>query len=364
MSLNLDPTVARRRPRELEELVVSIVAAGEHDEQDWLEWKRELDLTSKAGQFAVSRTILALANRDPAVAQPFAHGLGYLVIGVEPGSVPGVPNLDTANLDDGVSRYTGDGPRWSAHRVPHNGVEVLVIVVEPPVAGDPPHPLCTTFQPSNGSGADGGTLYVRRGTKSRPATAEDVRMLTERALDGSEIEQALLDLERERDRERRSNQARLVSVDLFAAAGTREDGVQYHDIAERFANDSSGPIRRIRVGVSDSSGWLWGPQLAGTLRPAEQAVLNFRLVDEDYDEDLNAIIRFQDVHDCYWIADARHSVDQDSRDVSDWIHDGRRFAEQVKTLERQGSLSSTFASDSGIEAWADFLTATSRQEAP
>ncbi len=195
MVLQLDPKVAFLRPSELAALVDAVVAAEAEDEQDWLEWKSQLDLTQKAGHFHVARTILALANRDPASARPFADGFGYLLVGVEPGQVSGVAKIDTSKLDDGVSRYTGDDPRWTAHVVSRSRGDVLVIVVQPPEPGDPIYPLCRTYQSTKGSGADEGTVFVRRGTKSRPASAADIRLLTARARDGSKAEKALLELE-------------------------------------------------------------------------------------------------------------------------------------------------------------------------
>ena len=356
MTLQIDASEAFMRPNELVKLVDAVFAADPGDEQDWLEWKSQLDLADKAGQFHVARTILALANRDPSAARDFAGGFGYLLVGVEPGRITGCATLDPAKLDDGVSRYTGDGPRWAAHVVSKQEGEVLLVVVQPPEAGDPIYPLCKTFQPAaKGGGADQGTVFVRRGTKSRPASAADIRMLTERARDGSKAEMVLLELERQRDLERRTNQARFTSVDLFTQGVASEAGEAAVDIAARFSNDSDGPLRRVRIGVRADSGWYWGPQLISTLRPGEEAVLHFRLFGAVDESGLNAVMRFQDIHDCYWTADARYSVEPDTSDTSTWIQAGQIFAARVDSPELRGRVSTGFGTENGLENWQAFL---------
>src|SRR5438270_353217 len=83
----------------LRQLVEAIAVAGEHDEADWIEWKGQLDLSTKPGCFHVARAILGLANREPERAQATCEGLGYVVVGAEPGTVHGVSTVDSANLD-------------------------------------------------------------------------------------------------------------------------------------------------------------------------------------------------------------------------------------------------------------------------
>ena len=63
MALALDTSVAFRGSSDLQRLVAAILAASDHDEADWVEWKSTLDLTTKAGCFTVARTVLGMANR-------------------------------------------------------------------------------------------------------------------------------------------------------------------------------------------------------------------------------------------------------------------------------------------------------------
>lgn len=182
MTLEIDAAEQLRRPADLRRLIDAIVAADPHDEQDWLEWKSALDLRSKAGQFALSRAILGMANRDPDRAARHVGGLGYVVVGAQAGGADGVDSIDPAHLDDGLSRYLGtDGPQWSPHFLGVGGVDVLVAVVEAPAPGDPIHTLRASFFDDRRNGAEDGTIFVRRGAKTERASSTDVRMLTSRA---------------------------------------------------------------------------------------------------------------------------------------------------------------------------------------
>ena len=84
MPINLDTRAAIRHP-DLVRVVHAVVDADEHDEADWIEWKSDLDLSTKRGCFSVARTILGMANRAPASASLACEGLGYIVVGAEPG---------------------------------------------------------------------------------------------------------------------------------------------------------------------------------------------------------------------------------------------------------------------------------------
>lgn len=190
MALDLDPTLPARRPSELRHLVDAVLESTPEDEQDWLEWKGPLDLSTKADQFKVAKTILGMANRDPGRAERYMGGLGYIVVGASPGSLQGVGAVDTADLDNSLSPFLGDqGPAWSAHRVSVEDKDVLVVVVEAPPRGQPGFSLRRSFHPDQGGrakGAGDGTIFVRSGTKTRPATSADHDMLHRRAAEGSD----------------------------------------------------------------------------------------------------------------------------------------------------------------------------------
>ncbi|MGP4104161.1 hypothetical protein [Nonomuraea sp. KM90] len=130
----------------------------------------------------ISKQILGFSNRNPDSAANFAEGTAYVVIGAEPGQINGVTPLDVARLEGSLTPYLGtEGPIWAATYVPVQDKSVLVITVEAPAWGNPIYPLCKTYQPSDGkTGADDGTIFIRRQASTQPAKAAEHRMLQER----------------------------------------------------------------------------------------------------------------------------------------------------------------------------------------
>lgn len=151
--------------------------AEDSDEQDWLEWKSEIDLRSKA-QIAdkIAKHVIAMANRDPSEALLRVGGIGIIVLGMEPGNVVGVSSVDNADLDKLVTAYLGvDGPVWRPYWDRCQSKSVLIIEVEPPQQGDMIH----AFRKEIGRFLDG-SVYVRRKAHSEPATSADLRRLAAR----------------------------------------------------------------------------------------------------------------------------------------------------------------------------------------
>jgi hypothetical protein len=180
MSLtNIETTRALRTEDELRALVEAI-----HDspttaqETNWLEWKSSLDLGKPEGRFAVAKAILGFANRSVAEAHRACEGAAYMVVGVEPGSALGVPNIDHASLSQGLKTYV-DGVRRSLHYVEFAGVTVLVIVIEAPRAGDPIHTLQKTYDKHYI-----GIVFHRGAAHTEPARPKEIAMLQERLLEG------------------------------------------------------------------------------------------------------------------------------------------------------------------------------------
>lgn len=60
------------------------------NETDWVEWKRGHDFATAQGRFPLPKNILGMANRMPEAARRNCGGHGYVLIGVEHGSMPGV----------------------------------------------------------------------------------------------------------------------------------------------------------------------------------------------------------------------------------------------------------------------------------
>ncbi len=178
MSLDLDTRVAIRHP-DLGRIVQAVVGADEHDEAHWIEWKRGLDLATKQGCFPIARTILGMANRMPAAAGLVCEGLGYTVVGAEPGNLAGVMSVDLADLDQILEPWLGgvEGPRYAPTYVVLEGKKVLVVVVEAPKNGDPIFTLRKEFE----GGARDGDVYVRKGARTERANSADMKALMERA---------------------------------------------------------------------------------------------------------------------------------------------------------------------------------------
>lgn len=202
MTIDIDVREAMRRPSELVALVEAIVAADAEDEATWVEWKSKLTLGVAADNFEVAKAVLSFANRLPDAAAQVCGGLAYVVVGAEAGGAVGVEPLDSAVIDDHLTKYLGtDGPVWSPHYVTVEGVKVLVIVVEAPQWGDRMHTLRKPFD-----GALKGTVYVRRQAKSVPADDAEIRALEDR-------------------RERGLGPGRLDGLEVSGASRMPDDGV-------------------------------------------------------------------------------------------------------------------------------------------
>lgn len=105
VALSIDTSQALRGTTDLRLLVNAVVAATDHDEANWIEWKSDLDLTTKEGCFQIARTVLGMANRLPERAKATCEGLGFIVIGVEPGNLCGITSVDPARLDQLIEPY-------------------------------------------------------------------------------------------------------------------------------------------------------------------------------------------------------------------------------------------------------------------
>ena len=177
MAIGIDTSKAFRFPDEVARLVTAIVErTRDEDETMWLEWKEYLDLASEAAFQHLPHTILAFANREPAVAEHWSEGYAYLVIGAEPGNLHGVQPIDPGDLTARLRAYIGDAIGWHPLYVQLNEVTVLVIAVDPPRAGDRIHPLhkqLRNFAP--------GTVFTRRPGTNVQASPDMLAMLERRS---------------------------------------------------------------------------------------------------------------------------------------------------------------------------------------
>jgi hypothetical protein len=174
-----------------------------------------------------------MANRRPEQAAVNAQGCAYLIMGAEPGSLPGITPIDPSQLDQGVQPYLGpDGPARSPQYVQEATATVLVITVECPELGSRIFTLEKAFTRNDGKTYLAGTVFVRHPGRTIQAEPGDMRSLEHRLTAPSreaeeharrmlQIEEARLAAE-ERERTRRwlTEMSKLVTAILFKA-GTR-----------------------------------------------------------------------------------------------------------------------------------------------
>lgn len=159
-----------------------VYEAAEATEADWIEWKSEHDLSEKRYAASAARHILGFSNRNPDRALRNAQGLGYLLIGVEPGRLIGVPEMwDPEKIESWLSPYVGDGVAWEPAYVEIDGRHVLFLTVEAPNWGDPPHPFRKEASDEHGKTIREGWVYIRRPGKTEQVNAAEHDQLIERA---------------------------------------------------------------------------------------------------------------------------------------------------------------------------------------
>jgi hypothetical protein len=161
------------------------VAARAEDELDWIEWKIAGDLSKGPTQGTIARHILGMANRLPDRAALHAGGFGYLIMGAEPGNVPGITRVDPANLGQAVQAWLGtEGPAWWPYYDEDQGVPVLVVVVASPQPGQRAFTLrkdLTVTTPAGGTKVyPAGTIFVRYPGRTEIAGPGDIRALEDR----------------------------------------------------------------------------------------------------------------------------------------------------------------------------------------
>lgn len=189
MPLAIDTSRQFRSISELGNLVKAIsLAPLSESEPDWLEWKREADLSDRRWHALIAKCIAGFANRDPVVAKQWAGGCSYMVVGAEPGNESGVIPVDNANLHAGVSRFVRQTVRWNPQYVQYEGKQVLVITVEPPEFGDQIVAMLTSYQSSErgSSVCREGDVFIRRQGRTDHAVQEDFDMLVHRCAQGAE----------------------------------------------------------------------------------------------------------------------------------------------------------------------------------
>jgi len=181
VTLRIDTSRALATYEERAALVHAVVDAQPEDELDWIEWKIGGDLSKWPTQGTIARHILGMANRMPDRAMSHAGGYGYLIMGAEPGSAPGIAKVDPANLGQGVQSFLGtEGPAWWPHYDEEQGVSVLVIVVEPPQPGQRIFTLRKTLTVTNPKGTSTEAETLRSsGSQTQPSRTVAISIYTD-----------------------------------------------------------------------------------------------------------------------------------------------------------------------------------------
>jgi hypothetical protein len=100
-----DFTKLARRPTERLAIVPHVFATTSLQETEYLEWKIGYDLSAKTGVAGISKHLTGFANRDFGQAARHAGGHAYLLLGVEPGNLAGVPVWDSADIENWLARF-------------------------------------------------------------------------------------------------------------------------------------------------------------------------------------------------------------------------------------------------------------------
>lgn len=185
------------------ELFKAIYDGALGDETDAMELKSEWDLSDKKKTGILARLILGFANRDPAVAAKYFGSEAYLVLGVDSGRAEGVTKADNATIAMQIQSYTGTrGPQFVLDYGRFNNLDVAVITILAAPRAAHIYALEKEFTDNSGPKERlwrNGTIFVRSGTSTEVATAEDIRRLERRLIGGLQKLTPQVDLEWQKD---------------------------------------------------------------------------------------------------------------------------------------------------------------------
>jgi predicted HTH transcriptional regulator len=184
-----DFTTLARRPSERLAIVEHVRDTPALEETDYLECKSAYDLTTRPGAAATARQLIGMANRDFAQVERHVEGSAYVLMGVEPGTLHGVPHWDSADIENWLERFVQRELRYEVHYVEVDGKEVLLFIVDAPRQGDPIYCLQHGSEMEEVvTGTPGaerktkralrkGEIFVRHGGKTEPHTPDDLARL-------------------------------------------------------------------------------------------------------------------------------------------------------------------------------------------
>jgi hypothetical protein len=180
VALDIDRSQSLSTNADRHRLVQAVRGARVEDETDFLEWKSTLDLEDRSHVVKVCLGIIGMANRPIEQAAKSFGGQGFVVVGAAPGNVHGVKPVDGAQLSRMITQHIGLGIRWRSDWVDVNEVAVFVVTVDPPRQGDPIFMFEREFDKYKS-----GAVYLRKGSITEPANAEETKLLQKRLQAGS-----------------------------------------------------------------------------------------------------------------------------------------------------------------------------------
>ncbi len=183
---DIDTSRAPRGVLAAQRLVTAVAEHGDLAERHYLELKSTLDLSTKKDKEKIAKFILGAANRMPENAATAFEGYAAMVIGVSERSIAGIAPVEMMEIAKIVQQYVGAaGPRWDIVWVPMEGStnQVLVVLVDPPMAGQGPFP-CR----SSGDSLTNGRIYIRADGETREANADEVDLLIQRGSAAPKVE--------------------------------------------------------------------------------------------------------------------------------------------------------------------------------
>lgn len=186
--MTIDSGIAPLGERAWQSILDHVVTVGDAAETTYLEVKSDIDVASKVGTAKIAKFLLGAANRLPREAARHFQGYAVLVIGAAKGEAAGVPRGTEAHeLEDRLRPYLG--PQFPSFEFGRLSVErdreVLFVIAQPPLDGQPIYPCHREFQgQSRSDNLEDGAVYVRGSSNSRPARAGEMLALVERAKGG------------------------------------------------------------------------------------------------------------------------------------------------------------------------------------
>lgn len=163
---------------DLVELLDVALRVGDAQDDCWIDCQSPRgSILSYSVAGTVAKSIIGMANRDLQTAREWNDGVGYVVVGMEKGTAPGVREVPSEKLIEALRPYLGENaPDWRPRWVAFRGVNLLVIEVPAAEPGAAIYCLNREFDKETLA-----SIYVRHPGRTVIATPEELARLTDRA---------------------------------------------------------------------------------------------------------------------------------------------------------------------------------------